>query len=178
MVYIWLYFRRKYRTFEAERRKKTKKKLTAAAGTGRGMVAGLAAGRDEDGGGVWWYWLADWCGKSQRLTLYCFRWCFFMSLQTFFAPMRFLHRCRRCPGCWRRGGWRGDRRGDKRGGWQGDTPPLMVYVGTIEGFSLQKFFFGFRVALGGVGRLNLPAYIVECVQINREWDAKLKLHYL
>ena len=116
-------------------------------GSGRGRAAWLAAGRGDGGGGCW-------CGISQRLTLYCFRWCFFMSLQTFFAPMRFLHRCRRCPGCWRRGGWRGDRRGDKRGGWQGDTPPLMVYVGTIEGFSLQKFFFGFRVALGGVGRLN------------------------
>lgn len=29
-------------------------------------------------------------------------------------------------------------------------PPLMVYEGTISRFSLQKFFFGFRVALGAV----------------------------
>ena len=27
----------------------------------------------------------------------------------------------------------------------GDTPPSMIYVGTIRGFGIQKFFFEFRV---------------------------------
>ena len=112
-------------------------------GSGRGMVAGLAAGRDEDGGGVWWYWLADWCGKSQRLIVHRVCWCFFSALQTYFAPTASLHRRRGCPGCWRRGGWRGAR----LEGWQGYTPPSTGWAGTIKGFSLQKFFFGFRVPL-------------------------------
>ena len=52
-------------------------------------------------------------------------------------------------------------------------PPSTGREGTIDGFSLQKFFFGFRVALSGVGRPNLLTYIIECVQINKEWDGKL-----
>ena len=52
-------------------------------------------------------------------------------------------------------------------------PPSTGREGTIKGFSLQKFFFGFRVALSGVGRPNLLTYIIECVQINKEWDGKL-----
>ena len=58
-------------------------------------------------------------------------------------------------------------------GWRGYTPLFTPMVGTISGFSLRKFFFGFRVALGDVGRLNLLAYIVECVQIDKEGDGKL-----
>ena len=44
--------------------------------------------------------------------------------------------------------------GCQAGGLAGLYPPFTPIVGTIKGFSLQKFFFGFRVALGGVGRLN------------------------
>ena len=127
-----------------------------------GGLAGLTGGRGRGRRGYW-------CNVNQRLIVHRFRWCFLMCIQSYFAPLRTLHRWRRCPGCWRRGGWRGAR----RGGWQGDTPPSTGREGTIDGFSLQKFFFGFRVALSGVGRPNLLTYIIECVQINKEWDGKL-----
>ena len=40
----------------------------------------------------------------------------------------------------------GRREGRRAAGGQavGDTPPSMVYVGTIRGFGMQKFFFEFR----------------------------------
>ena len=41
----------------------------------------------------------------------------------------------------------GRREGRRAAGGQagGGTPPSMVYVGTIRGFGMQKFFFEFRV---------------------------------
>ena len=72
--------------------------------------------------------------------------------------MLILHRCGR-----RNGAGGGEAGGEPAGeGWQavpgggmaGGTPPLMVYEGTISGFSLQKFFFGFRMPFGCVDWLN------------------------
>lgn len=80
-----------------------------------------------------------------------------------------LHRWRRLSG----GGGDAGGMAGSRAAWRSYTPPLMVYVGTISGFSLQKFFFGFRVALGRCRLAKLLAYIVECVQIDKEWDGKL-----
>ena len=55
-----------------------------------------------------------------------------------FAPCRRWERCRA------RAGWLD---GARWRGWQGYTPPFTPIVGTIKGFSLQKFFFDFRVPL-------------------------------
>ena len=48
----------------------------------------------------------------------------------------------------------------------GDTPPLMIYVGTIRGFGMQKFFFEFGVpwfcGLNGVNGLNGQEFDVSC----------------
>ena len=142
MVYIWLYFLQKYLTFDGCRGKKTK--IFAAGqlvrgggqGSGRGRDAWLAAGRGDGGGGCW-------CGKSQRLMMHRVWWCFFMCNQIYFAPLGSLHRCRRWERC-RAGGLAGWCQVE---GLAGLYPPFTPIVGTIKGFSLQKFFFGFRVPL-------------------------------
>ena len=47
-----------------------------------------------------------------------------------------------------------------------DTPPSMIYVGTIRGFGMQKFFFEFWVpwfcGLNGVNGLNGQEFDVSC----------------
>ena len=67
-----------------------------------------------------------------------------------FAPFR------RWWWCWR--GWLA-----ARAAWQGDTPLMTGEKGTISRFSLQKFFFGFRVALGQCRLAKPLAYVIECV---------------
>ena len=140
-----------------EREKKRKKVDSGAAGEGW-RAAGDGIGADADGGrrpcGMsgggpgWWYW----CGVNQRLKRHRVSWCFLMWLQIYFAPLASLHRS----------GGAGGMVGS-RAAWQGYTPPLMVYEGTISRFSLQKFFFGFRVALGQCRLAKLLVYVIECV---------------
>lgn len=183
MVLIWLYIMRKYLLFEGCGRKKTKKSwwrgswwgmAAAGDGIGAGMPtegSGTGQGGQRDGRpgaadrrrNVRKYrrrsWVGCWCRINQRLFTHRFCWCFFMSLQIYFAPLPTLHRWRRLSG----GGGDAGGMAGSRAAWRSYTPPLMVYVGTISRFSLQKFFFGFRVALGRCRLAKLLAYIVEYV---------------
>lgn len=83
----------------------------------------------------------------------------FCTVSTF-APFRRWWCCWLWWCCWREG-------------LQAIPPPFVCMVGTIRRFSLQKFFFGFRVALGLCRLAKLTAYIIEFVQIDRGWDGKL-----
>lgn len=86
--------------------------------------------------------MAVWCGLSQRVILIRFLWYILGAYRVK------LYRCTFVPPT---GADLGAGGGGADGGGEvvpvvpggADTPPSMVYVGTIRGFGMQKFFFEF-----------------------------------
>ena len=90
-------------------------------------------------GCCWWVW----CGLSQRVIKYRFCWYFLTAYRVK------LYRCTFVPrdgdGLRAGTGTDGGRAGGQREGRrEAIPPPSMIYVGTIRGFGMQKFFFEFR----------------------------------
>ena len=139
-VIIWRYFLRKYCFLRRADTKKTNFRAAVAVV----VVPGCRHGAD----GVqlvpvvlwWWYWY----NLSQRVILLCFYWYILRWYRLI------LYRCFCVPLA---GADLGAGGGGAGGGGEvvpvvlggADTPPSMIYVGTIRGFGMQKFFFEFGV---------------------------------
>ena len=160
-VYCRAIFSTKILRWRAGGRRKNKFSCSGAAGSGAELVPGrgAACGAWEGGGG------AVWCGLTQRVILIRFWWYILRVVSVI------LYRCGCVP---MTGADLGAGGGGAGGGGEvvpgrlagGDTPPSMIYVGTIRGFGMQKFFFEFGVpwfcGLNGVNGLNGQEFDVSC----------------